>query len=166
MSGKSTGKYYGDLKIAAGRGKLSSGVLIACWLVFPVAVQTVLHPTQAIGFEYWLQGQEVPRYYTMQMATAGELKALMALGGLILLMLGATVLFYRRAGYWVKLWPVPGLAVGIMANAAWWAHSGFFDRIGALAGLSALAVMVICEAVCEHIGADFVFGKGNRPQRA
>ena len=163
---KAVGKYYGDLTIAAGRAKLMTSVLIGGWLLFPVAVQTVLHPTHAIGFEHWLQQQEVPRYYTMHMVTIGEVKALGALITLFVFMLGATVLFYRRAGYWVKLWPVPALLVGVLANSVWLLHTGFFDRIGMLAGFSSLALMVICEAVCENLGADFVFGKGQRPQRA
>lgn len=163
---RSVGKYYGDLKIAAGRAKLTTSVLIAGWLLFPVAVQTVLHPTHAVGFEFWLQQQEVPRYYTMHMVTVGEVKAIASLITLFLFMLGATALFYRRAGYWVRLWPVPALIVGIIANSAWWLHTGFFDRIGFLVGCSSLALMVICEAICENLGADFVFGKGQRPRRA
>jgi hypothetical protein len=160
------GKYYGDLRVAADRGKLVSSVLVIGWLLFPVAVQTAFHPADAVGFEYWLQHQPVPRFYTEHMVAAGEITAAMALIGLGLFMLGATVLFYRRAGYWVKLWPAAAIVVGLIANGVWWYHTGYFDRVGALAGATSLALMVICEAVCEHLGADFVFGQGKRPRRA
>jgi len=160
------GKYWGDLRIAAGEAGFLTWILVAGWLVFPVAVQTVFYPSDAIGFGYWLQHQPVPRFYTMDTVATGEIKALAALAGLILVMLVVTALFYYRAGFWVKLWPVPGLLVGVFVNAAWWIDKGFFDRPGALAGLSVLALTVFCESICERFGADLVFGKGNRPRLA
>jgi hypothetical protein len=166
MNGKSFGKYYADLRVATGKAKVTMLVLIAGWVLFPVAVQSMFHPTHPIGFEYWLQGQPVPRMYTIQQTTAGELKAIASVAILSLFIFGATVLFYRKAAYSVKLWPVPGLLIGIVGNGAWWFHTGFFDSFGALVGGLSLVLMVLCEAVCEHLGQDFVFGKGVRPQRA
>jgi hypothetical protein len=159
------GKYCGNLWVAGGRAKFSSAALLTTAVLFPVAVQTAFHPADAIGFEYWLQRQPIPRFFTMEMVSAGEITAAMALIGLSLFMLGATVLFYRGAGFWVQLWPVAGVLVGLLGNCAWWLDKGFFDATGALAGLASLALMVACEAVCEHLGADFVFGHGRRPKR-
>jgi len=160
------GKYCGDLQIACGRAKLLVSVLVAGWLLFPVAVVTMFYPTDAIGFQHWMEHDAVPRFYTWHMATVGFFEAAAATFiGLSPAMFLATVLFFRRAKFFVKLWPVPGVLVGVIANGFWWLDTGFFDRPGALAGLASLVLMVICEAICEHLGADFVFGKDNRPSR-
>ena len=166
MNSKAFGKYYGNLRVAMGKAKLATLVLILLWMIFPTAVQTVFHPWHAIGIEYWLQSQDVPRYYTPRQVTVGEMKALGYLVALGLLTLGTTVLFYRKAGFSVKLWPVPGLVVGLIGGIGWWFYTGFFDTFGAFALMTSLALMVLCEALCEHFGQDFVFGKGHRPQRA
>jgi hypothetical protein len=162
---EAVGKYYGNLRVACGRAKLLVSVLIAGWLSWPVSVATMFHPTDAIGFQFWLQREPVPRFYTWHQATAGVIDASVTLGCISIVMLGATVLFYRRAKFMVKLWPVPAVLIGGVASAGWWLYSGFLDKPGVLFGLSALAFTVICEAVCEHLGADFVFGKGVRPKR-
>ena len=94
---EAVGKYYGDLRVACGRGKLLVSVLIAGWLSWPVAVATMFHPTDAIGFQFWLQNVSVPRFYTWHQATAGVIDASATLGCISIVMLGATVLFYRRA---------------------------------------------------------------------
>ena len=65
------------------------------WFIFPVALQTVVHPTDALGLEHYLQGEAVPRTFTAQAVTAGEGYALVALAVLVLLQLVGTVLFYR-----------------------------------------------------------------------
>ena len=31
-------------------------LLVAVWLLYPVAVVTVFHPSDAVGFQLWLQG--------------------------------------------------------------------------------------------------------------
>jgi hypothetical protein len=41
---------------------------------------------------------------------------------------------------------------------------GYFDPIGALAGLTPLVAAVVCHGVCERLGANFVFGPGEKPQ--
>jgi hypothetical protein len=159
------GKYCDNFLAACGRAKLWTSVLLIGWLLFPVGIQTVFNPTDAIGFQTLIQHQPIRRFYTWRMAEAGEFDATFALVTLSLLMLWATVLFFRRTQYFVKLFPVAGLLAGIIANGLWWFDKGFFDQTGALAGLAPLALMVSCEAACEHFGADFVFGKGNRPSR-
>jgi hypothetical protein len=159
------GRYYGDVREAFARAGFVGWLLAASWLLYPVAIQTVLHPSDAIGLQYWLQGQPVPHFFTVAMLRAGEITALIGLVVLSLFVLGLTVLFYRRADYMVWLWPLAGLLLGVAGNGGWWISKGFFDGPGALAGWAPLALMVIGEGVCERMGADFVFGKGNRPGR-
>lgn len=163
--GETIGDYFGDLHAACSRAKLLVVVMIAGWLSWPVAVATVFHPTQAIGFQFWMQSEPVPRFYTWSQATAGTIDAAIGLFGVTIVMLGATVLFYRSAKFWVKLWPMPAVLIGVIGNAGWWIDKAFFDRPGVLLGFSAVALALFCEAVCEHLGADFVFGKGVRPKR-
>jgi hypothetical protein len=164
---KAVGDYYGDLRVAckSTSAKLLVSVLLIGWLSWTVAVATICHPVQAIGFQFWLQHERVPRFYTWHQATAGLIEATVALVGISIVMLVATVLFYRNAQYMVKLWPVPAVLIGVVGSGAWWMDKGFFDSPGVLFGFSALALTVGCEAVCEHLGADFVFGKGIRPKR-
>ena len=99
------------------------------------------------------------------MLKAGEICALMALIGLSLLIFGLTVLLYHRAGFFVQLWPLAGLLLGVFGNAGWWIGKGFFDGQGAVIGWSPLVLMGLAYVVCQRMGADFVFGKGNRPAR-
>jgi hypothetical protein len=161
---ESLGKYYGNLRVAVSKAPGAALTLLVLWAIFPTAVQTVFHPWQAIGFEYWLQKQPVPQFYTPRQVSVGEMKALGAVVVLGLMTFFTTIAFYRKAGFSVKLWPVPGIVVGAIGGIAWWCYTGFFDSFGALALMTSLALMVICEALCEHFGQDFVFGKGVRPQ--
>jgi hypothetical protein len=160
-------RYCGVLSVALERAWGLVGLIILDWLAFPFAVKMVLHPDHALGFGYWLQGQPVPSYFTSQMLAVGLMKALMAIGILSLLMLGLVVLFYRKTQFALPLWPLWPLAVavtGVLGNGAWWIGTGSFDAIGALVGLSPMALAVVCQVVCEQLGQDFVFGKGARPQ--
>jgi hypothetical protein len=162
--GESLGKYWGNLRVAGGKAPGPTLTLLVLWAIFPTAVQTVFHPWQAIGFQFWLQKLPVPRLYTPHQVSVGEMEALAAMVVLGLMTFFTTVAFYRSATFSVKLWPVPGIFVGCVGGIAWWYYTGFFDTFGALALMTSLALMVLCEALCEHLGQDFVFGKGVRPQ--
>lgn len=159
------GYHYGELREALARGPIISLLLVVSWLLYPVAIQTCLHPSDAVGLQYWLQSQPVPHLFTWSMLKAGEICALMALIGLSLLIFGLTVLLYHRAGFFVQLWPLAGLLLGVFGNAGWWIGKGFFDGQGAVIGWSPLVLMGLAYVVCQRMGADFVFGKGNRPAR-
>jgi hypothetical protein len=146
--------------VAGWRGWL----LLALFMLYPVAVQTVLHPSDAVGFQYWLQGEPVPHLFTTHMLVAGELAALFSLIGLSLAVFVVTLLFYRKAGYWFRLWPLVGITVGGFGNLGWWFYTGHFDPFGALAGLAPLSLSVVIFAICDHLGRDFVMG--TKPMRA
>jgi hypothetical protein len=162
--GRDLGRYYGSLVEAFQRAVAPVLVIAVGWLLYPVALQTVVHPADAAGFGYWMEGQPVPRFFTSQALIAGEIKALLALAGLSLVLLVAVVLFYRQVKFAVPIWPLAAVLVGVFGNGVWWGSTGYFDLLGALAGLTPLAMTVGCEAVCEKLGQDFVFGPGNRPR--
>jgi hypothetical protein len=169
MSTKSIGKYYGNLRAALGEvsAKAAAALLVATWVTFPVAVQSLLHPMDVAGFGYYLQGgaAAVPRYYTSEQVSTGEIKAFVALVVIgVIAYLGAR-LFYASAKFSVALWPVAGLLTGVVGNIAWWFHSAPSPS-GSLSGLSTVALMVLCQGIIEYFAQDATFGKGVRPQRA
>jgi hypothetical protein len=161
--GRFIGQHFGAPFAALARAGVLGWILIAIWLMYPFAVQTVIHPGDTVGFQQWIQGFEVSRYLTSQALVAGEVTALIVLGALSLLQLGVVVLIYRRVQFAFSSWLVALLLIGVVANAIWWMRTGYFDLAGALAGLTPLVLVVGCEAACEKLGMDFVFGKGQRP---
>jgi hypothetical protein len=157
------GKYCGLLSVAFQRAGGLMCMLAVGWLLYPVALKMVVYPNHLIGFEYWIQRQLVPSSFTSEMHSAGEIEAIGGLVILSLLLLGLVVLFYRKAQFSIALWPLAAVLIGVLGNGAWWVGTQEFDLMGAIVGLMPLAIMVVCEAVCEQLGQDFVFGPGNRP---
>jgi hypothetical protein len=166
MNGLSAGKYCGHAKEAFTVGGWRGWWLIATWLSYPVCVATVLHPSDVIGFQDWMQGLAVPHEFTSQQQWAGELSALFALASFSLSMFMATVLLYRKAGFWFRLWPLVAVVVGLCGNIGWWIAKQHFDPVGALLGLAPLSLSVLIFAVCEKQGREFVFGKDAKPAKA
>jgi hypothetical protein len=145
------------------RAGLLKWLIVACWFLVPFLAQTIMHPTDAAGFWYWLNSQTVPRYYGSHEIVRGEFTTFLVLGAVIFLYLVAVTLFYRRAQFFVPLWPLAALLVGGIGNAAWFFGTGAWDSAGAMAGLMPAALAGFSSVVCERLGADFVFGPGNRP---
>jgi hypothetical protein len=166
--GLDIGKNIEDAKNAFAVGGWRGYWLLGTWLAYPVAVQAALHPARAIQLQDWLQGLYVPAAYelTSRQLVAGELSALFALASLSLAMFQATILLYRKAGYWFRLWPLVGVTVGFFGNLAWWIATRHFDPVGALAGLSPLSWSVAIFAICEKQGREYVFGKNAKPAKA
>jgi hypothetical protein len=73
------------------------------------------------------------------------------------------VLFYRRVQFWVSLSPLAMLIAGFLDNGGWWIYTGAFDASGAVAGFMPMVLAGLSVAMCHKLGADFVFGPGNRP---
>ena len=146
---------------------LESGVfgylLVLVWLLYPVGVVTAFHPVDAVGFHAWLQGVAIPRVVTRRQWNVGEGEALLALAVLSGSQLGLVTLIYRRAQFFVQLWPLATFLVGGIANGIWWLKTGYFDPAGAMAGLTPLVAAVVCHGVCERLGGNFVFGPGRKP---
>lgn len=157
------GRHFGAPFVMLREGGVLAWVLVAIWVLYPFAVQTVIHPSDAVGFQAWVQGLPIAQYISQRAMIAGEIIALLALAMLSLLQLGVLVLIYRRVQFSFSVWLLALLLIGGLANGIWWWRTGYFDLMGALAGLTPLALVVACEMVCERLGQDFVFGKGNRP---
>jgi hypothetical protein len=167
------GVYAAEVQVAYVRAGFV-GVLVALgWLLFPFAVQTVLHPGDAIRLQYVLQGQHVPHALTAQQTSVGLVEALFALGVLVMFQLVGTVLFYRRARLTgaqhvaaPALWILAALSAGVLGNAAWFVGTGYFDPAGFVVGFTSAALTVGGEMLCEQLGRDFVFGpaSGQHPE--
>ena len=123
-------KYCGPLSVALQRAGGLAWLLAAEWLLYPVALATVVHPGDAVGFEYWMQGQPVPGALTSQQLAAGEVVALVAMMALNLLLLGTVVVVYRRANFHVAMWPVAALLVGVVGNGVLVCRHGAFRFVG------------------------------------
>jgi len=157
------GKYLRSLHAAWLESGILGYLLVMVWLLYPVAVVTVFHPADAVGFQAWMQGLAIPRFMTSRMLNAGEAVAVLALAVLSLLQFGLVVLIYRRAQFYVQLWPLAVFLVGGIANGIWWLRTGYWDFWGAMAGLTPLVAAVANHGVCERLGGNFVFGPGAKP---
>ncbi len=157
-------RYLGGLLEAWQVSGLFGWLLVLVWLVYPVSVATVMHPADAVGFQAWLEGLAIPRFMTQRMLMAGEGTAILSLAALSLLQVGLVTLIYRRAQFFVQLWPLATFLIGVIANGIWWLRTGYFDPGGAVAGLMPLVWMVACHGICERLGGNFVFGPGPKPQ--
>ena len=89
--GRYLGRLYETWQISGVLGYL----LVVIWLLYPVAIATILHPTDAVGFQAWLQGMDIPRYVSRRAVDAGFLEALLALAVLFLFHLVIVTLIYR-----------------------------------------------------------------------
>jgi hypothetical protein len=156
-------RYLGGLHEAWRVSGVLGYLLVAVWLSYPVAVVTVFHPSDAVGFQLWLQGFAVPSAMTDQALNAGLAVAVVALATLSLFQWVIVTLIYRRARFFVRLAPLALFLVGGIANGIWWLAKGYFDPIGAMAGLMPALAAIVCQGVCEHLGANFVFGPDRPP---
>jgi hypothetical protein len=145
------------------KGGVLSLVLVTIWVLYPFVLQTLIHPTDAVGFQAWVQGLPISRYVSRQAIFAGEITTLIVLVALGLLQLGVVVLLYRRLGYRFSVWPLALVLIGGVANGIWWWRTGYLDLRGASAGLSPLVLAAVCQGACEKLGQEFVFGKNARP---
>jgi hypothetical protein len=163
---KTAGAYVADVRGASARAGRYSVAVTAGWVAFPFALQTVMHPTDAIWVQLKVQGLPVPHVFTAQQAAAGFVEAVIALAVLVLLQMVCTVLFYRRAKMESKgksiatpaLWPVAALLTGVLGNAAWFYGAGAFDPGGCAVGLSSAVLTIGGELLCNRLGREFVFG--------
>jgi hypothetical protein len=55
------------------------------------------------------------------------------------------------------LWPLAA-SWGLIADAAWWYWTGYFDPAGGIVGLSSAALAVGGEILCNRLGRNFVLG--------
>lgn len=156
--GRYLGRVYEFWQISGGLGYL----LVVIWLLYPVTIATILHPTDAVGFQAWLQGMDIPRYVSRRAVDAGFLEAVLALSVLFLFHLVIVTLIYRKTQIMVHVWPLALILVGVIANGIWWLLKGYFDPAGALTGLGPAALAIAAHAICERLGSDFVFGKQAR----
>jgi len=158
------GVYAAQVHVAYVRAGRPGWLVAAGWFAFPFALQTLLHPGDAIRLQYVLQGQAVPHALTAQQIGVGFVEALFALGVLAMFQLVGTVLFYRRArlnGATLAappLWPLAALLPGVLGNAAWFIGTGEFDVAGLVVGFASAALAVGVEMVVEGLGRDFVLG--------
>jgi hypothetical protein len=161
------GDWFGRHFLAPFEMLREGGVLVVMlafiWLLYPFALQTAFHPSDAVGFQEWIQDLPISHYLTRRELEWGEASALFALAFLAVVHFLVLLLIYRRVQHAFSTWLLALVLIGGIANGIWWLKTGYFDMAGALAGLSPVAIIIACEAIFEHLGQNFVFGKGVRP---
>jgi hypothetical protein len=166
MDQSNLAQYAAQVQVAAVRAWRVAWIVALGWVAFPFAVATVFHPSDVIRLQAYFQGLPPPHLFTAEQLTAGLVKAVFALGVLILVQFVGTVLFYRYARLTnaeriaaPALWPLAALLTGVFGNAGWLAATGQFDAVGALFGFASMALTVGAEWLMEGLGRDFVFGR-------
>src|SRR5208337_1633352 len=127
-------------------------MLVATWFVFPFAAASVVFPSDVIGFQDWMQGAPIRRFYTQQSLYSGIAMATMALALMGLIQLNLTTLIYRKVNEFALFWPVALFLIAGVANGLWWLRTGYFDFTGALIGCTPFLSAVAWQAVCEKLG--------------
>jgi len=82
-------------------------MLVATWFVFPFAAASVVFPSDVIGFQDWMQGAPIRRFYTQQSLYSGIAMATMALALMGLIQLNLTTLIYRKVNEFALSGPSP-----------------------------------------------------------
>jgi hypothetical protein len=162
--GTKTAAYVSDIGVASMRAPLYTAAIAAGWIAFPFALQTVLHPADAIKLQFKLQGVPLPHVLTAQQLGFGEFEAVASILVLVLVQMVCTVLYYRKAqmhgasAATPALWPVSALLAGIFGNLAWCVALGTVDFTGCLIGFSWMALTVGGEILTNKLGKKFVLG--------
>jgi len=150
--------YHGNVEGSLRSAKEFTWLMFGGWIAFPFAIQTVLHPADAALLLMRMQG--LPHPSVMPAASLGaELFALIMLATLCVSHFFVSVVFFRRAGRVVPMYPVCGVLLGIIGNGLWWYFTAF-DPQGALVGFSAVALTVGCEILIDGRARNMAFGGG------
>ncbi|MGE0290446.1 MAG: hypothetical protein AB7F35_25430 [Acetobacteraceae bacterium] len=152
----------GGLRRAIAKCPVMVGMLVATWFVFPFGVMSLLFPSDVVGFQDWMQGQPIRRFFTSQALVSGFVTALVVLALMCIVQLNLTTLIYRKVNRFATFWPLAIILIGLVANAVWYATTGYFDFVGAMVGFTPFLSAVLWQMVCEKLGGRFVFGPGYR----
>jgi hypothetical protein len=159
-----TGNYLGRLFEYWRVSGILGLLLIFILATWPVGVVTLYHPADAVGFHAWLVDLAIPEYVTLRQLIVSEVQVLMALAFLFLLQLGIVTLIYKRTGFYIALWPVGLFLIGGLANGIWYLTKGYFDPVGAMAGLTPVVTTVVIHGICERLAGKLAFGDGPKPK--
>jgi hypothetical protein len=154
--GNAIGGFVSALKICP----VLMAMLVVTWFVFPFTASSLVFPSDVIGFQDWMQGQPVRRFFTAQSLQAGFLGALVVIALMCIIQLNLTTLIYRKVNKFATFWPFAILLIAGVANGIWWLRTGYFDLTGALIGCTPFVSTVAWQMVCEKLGGRFVFGPG------
>jgi hypothetical protein len=157
------GNYLGGLYEAWRVSGIFGWLLVAVWCLWPTAFVTVWHPSDAVGFQLWLQGFVVPNFLSGRALYAGEAAALLFLAMLSLAQYNILQMIYRRCGFFVQMAPLAFILLGLIGNGIWYWRTGVFDLEGCLVGLLPMVGTIISHGICEHGAGEFVFGPGEKP---
>ena len=148
--------YHGNVEGSFRSAGPFTWLMLAGWTAFPFAVRMVISPATAVLVMMRLQGLHPA---VMPAASlGGEIFALIMLSTLCVSQFFVSVVFYRKAGRVVPMWPVAGVMIAVIGNGLWWYCTGAFDSVGALVGCTAVALTVGCELLIEHRARDMAFG--------
>jgi hypothetical protein len=158
------GRYSLALTVAIQNAPVRLGVIGCAWVLYPFLLKRVWSPSDALRLERWFHGEPTSVVFPWSALLISEISALIMLVCVSLSLLALMILFYRESRFVVSISPIAGLLTGFIGNGIWWVYTGYFDSVGAIIGLSPIAITIGCEAIIEKLAGDFVFGPGPRPR--
>jgi hypothetical protein len=159
------GGYWDRLGEALRAGGLVTWMLVLCWLTLPVLVQTAIHPIDGSGFIYFLMrgAAGVPGAFTAREVLISEIVTFVAIVVCLLFQMGLLAVFYRRAGDYVPLWPLPLLGIGVIGSGIWYLGLGpeKNDFAGLMVGTLPFLATLIGQLWIEPKVRNFLDGHGS-----
>jgi hypothetical protein len=98
MDQSNLAQYAAQVQVATVRAWRVAGLVALGWVLFPFAVATCFHPSDVIRLQAYFQGLPPPHLFTAEQLTAGFIKAVFALGTLILIRWSARGCFTAMPG--------------------------------------------------------------------
>ena len=154
------GNAIGGFVLAFAKCPVLTTLLVITWFVFPFAAACLLFPSDIIGFQDWMQGVPVRRYFTQQSLQAGFLTALVVIGLMAIIQLNLTTLIYRKVNRVRDVLAFRRSPDRRRRQRNLVAANRLFDVTGALIGCTPFLTTIAWQMVCEKLGGRFVFGPG------
>ena len=155
-----------DVQCASRAGPLA-WMIAAGWIVFPFAVQTVLHPADAVWAQYDLQGLGLAAVFHVAASGCGRDRGSVRprRPGHVADGLHGAVLppraVERGGSHHADARPLGLLGVRHPGNSVWFVAltlAGDLNFVGYFVGFSSVALTVGAERLCQRLGRDFVLG--------
>jgi len=138
-------------------------VLYGIWILYPFVVDCVIHPEDGVGLAYLMQGLDVPSYIAPRSLVFASFVMVVILIGLSAVQCIVLAGVYKKFGRIFSTWLWATVLVGIIGNILWYAGTGFFDRLGAVVGMTPLLFMIAAQVIMERWCKKWIFGDGYLP---
>ncbi|WP_158920922.1 hypothetical protein [Acidisphaera sp. S103] len=157
-------KYLFSVIVFFRLGGIYAWLVVAGWLAVPVILQTLIHPRDAVGLRYFIEGLPQPLLYSTRGLVTGVVLTVFVAGLVIFSQIVFRVLICRKMQARLRLSPLAAILIGIIGNATWYFSTGYYDSTGAFAGAVPGLLMFMLDHWVEKTAADFLFGPNDAPE--